>query len=108
MTVDDPESPFESAEKAALKSAVPPAGATANEHRGPDRRRLKSTKLDRTLVELENAFDSWNAVVPGALARATPGETAPLKPSPEETAFKQRTKQLLHQLREQLSELSDD
>jgi hypothetical protein len=78
--------------------------------RPPERRKIKSIKLDRTLAELENAFDSWNSVVPGKKPprqAIAPGEPAPLVPSPEEMEFKQRTKTLLSQLREQLSELSD-
>lgn len=68
-----------------------------------ERKKLKSTKLDRTLVELENAFDSWNAEAPAKMA-----QPAPPAPSPGEREFKQRTRELLSQLREQLADFSND
>lgn len=92
-------------------AAVDPVTGATLEKPG-ERRKLKSTKLDRTLVELESAFDSWNSVVPAKSAASanlsSPGRSAPLVPSPEETEFRQRTKALLSQLREQLTDLSDE
>jgi len=79
---------------------------------------MKSQKLDRTLKELESAFTDWEAIN-SVSAKATGKATAKsstshekkgceaIKLSQTEKEFREKTKKLLNQLRQQLAELND-
>lgn len=69
-----------------------------------------SKKLGQTLHELESAFADWEALSDSA--PVTAAEAAPLTPSvsrneSKDAELRKKTKKLLDQLRQQLSELAD-
>lgn len=73
------------------------------------RKQLKSKKLDRTLQELESAFSNWESLNDTQVDAAV--EQEPRKPKEATVAeeeFRKRTKMLLHQLRQQLADFSND
>lgn len=69
------------------------------------RGRMKSQKLDRTLQELEAAFGDWETLSSAALKSAARSEKPAKELTQSEKEFKKKTKKLLVQLRQQLSEL---
>lgn len=79
--------------------------------------RSNSTKLDRTLKELENAFSDWEnlgrvkpkAGAADAEAPAQSDEEKRKAKTSEQSAleFQKRTQKLLDQLRQQIAELND-
>jgi hypothetical protein len=78
---------------------------------------FKSQKLDRTLQELESAFLDWEALGTIKAPENSPSDSSqanssgPLlsgaSTSENDLEFAKKTKKLLIQLREQLSELND-
>ena len=66
---------------------------------------LRSTKLDRTLHDLESALSEWTSL--GTRTAATSAPTKEAKAAPSDEDFRKKTKKLLAALREQLAELED-
>jgi len=66
---------------------------------------LASQKLDRTLKELESAFNDWEALGLATLEKVDTAAAEP--PETGDKEFRTKTKKLLNQLREQLSELGE-
>jgi hypothetical protein len=88
------------------------SGSSGSGPAAPQRKALKSQKLDRTLQELESAFSDWeslgnakNRAPAAAAAQTRTGKAEPAQACEEE--FRKKTKKLLSQLREQLAELND-
>lgn len=95
----------------------PEGDTTAPSGDNPKRRQLKSQKLDRTLAELECAFADWESLgtegtgTENTASRIATSTKAPAT-GPDDSGigteeFRKKTKKLLNQLREQLSELND-
>lgn len=93
-------------------SGTGPASGGKPGAKGP----MKSRQLDHTLRELESAFSDWESLntgkalsgpdaPAGAIARDLAAATPAADPTEEE--FRKKTKKLLMQLREQLSDLMD-
>lgn len=87
------------------------SGGGNSETRPPSasRKHLKSKKLDRTLQELETAFADWENLN-SAKARQDAIEEdrrKAVEKNSNEDEFRKKTKKLLNQLRQQLTELND-
>jgi hypothetical protein len=80
-------------------------------NRKPQKTPAKSQKLNRTLRELESAFNDWESLgLPppeGLVAQPTP-PVATSSGSSSDEEFRKKTKKLLSQLREQLHELNEE
>jgi hypothetical protein len=88
------------------------SGSSGSSPAAPQRKALKSQKLDRTLQELESAFSDWESlgnakgVTPDAVADQAKADKVAATQACE-AEFRKKTKKLLNQLREQLAELND-
>lgn len=66
---------------------------------------IRSQQLDRTLLELESAFNDWECLSSVKSGLATENELKATGSQRSEEEFRQKTKKLLNQLRRQLAEL---
>lgn len=83
-------------------------GGKGEPRAGGSKKTLKSNKLDRAIEELESAFSDWENLNAAPAPEVTEEERRKAKTSSEnEEEFRKKTRKLLSQLMQQLSELND-